>query len=78
MATKELEMSCGVLLEMHKVAADWSNLLSTLNAMRVDESGGRVVGLPMVKLLLRLQMGVFYVVLVVQREGIVAWMPGGM
>jgi hypothetical protein len=50
MATKELEMSCRVL-ETH--TADCLNLLSTPNAMRVDVSGGRVVGLPMVKLLLR-------------------------
>jgi hypothetical protein len=69
-------MSCRLLLEMH--TADWLNLLSTPNAMRVDVSSGRVVGLPMVKLLLRRADGVFYVVLVVQREGIVAWMPGGV
>jgi hypothetical protein len=43
-------MPCSVL-EMH--TADCLNLLSSPNAMLVDVSGGRVVGLPMVRLLLR-------------------------
>jgi hypothetical protein len=50
MATRELEMPCRVL-DMH--TADYLNLHSRPNAMRVDVSGGRVVGLPMMKLLLR-------------------------
>jgi hypothetical protein len=49
-------MSCRVL-EMH--TADCLNLLSTPNAVRVDVSGGTVVGLPMVKLLLRRADGCF-------------------
>jgi hypothetical protein len=68
-------MLCRVLLEMH--AADCLNLHSTPNALRVDVSGWEDRRATNGEAIAQACRWVFYVVLVVQREGIVAWMPGG-